>query len=221
MTTTTAFDETIWEPRFAAFLASQPHEQDAAHDDAHIHRVVANAKHLAASEQADLAVVVPAAWLHDCVIVPKSSPLRKQASRLAAESAAQFLTESGYDSDKISAVAHAIAAHSFSAGIPPETLEARVVQDADRLDAIGAIGIARALSLGGEMGRTLYDSAEPFPITRAADDAVSSIDHFYTKLLKLEALMTTDAGKAEARQRTAFMQQFLTQLATEIGAPIP
>lgn len=217
----TSFDWPVWEARFANFLAAQPHASDAAHNDAHIRRVVENAKRLAHTEGADTAVVIPAAWLHDCVIVLKSLPERSRASRMAAEAAGTFLTEAGYPAEKIPAVKHAIAAHSFSAGIPPETLEAQVVQDADRLDALGAIGIARTIGLGAQMGRPLYDASEPFPITRPASDAVSGIDHFYTKLLKLEDMMNTEAGRAEARRRTAFMQDFLAQLAREIGADLP
>ena len=215
------FDWPVWETRFAEFLAAQPHATDAAHDDAHIQRVVKNAKRLAEAEGADTAVVIPAAWLHDCVIVPKNSPKRSRASRMAAEAAGAFLARAGYPMEKIPAVEHAIAAHSFSAGIPPETLEAQVVQDADRLDAIGAIGIARTIGLGAQMGRPLYDAAEPFPVSRPASDAVSGIDHFYTKLLKLEGMMNTTAGRVEARRRTAFMQAFLQQLAGEIGANLP
>lgn len=217
----TLTDLSIWETRFADFLASRPHAADAAHDDAHVQRVVANALLLAEVEGADTAVVLPAAWLHDCVIVPKDSLQRSQASRLAADAAGAFLAEAGYAPEKIPAVEHAIAAHSFSAGIPPQTLEAQVVQDADRLDALGAIGIARTIALGAQLGRPLYAPVEPFPVTRPASDAVSSIDHFYTKLLKLEAGMNTAAGRAEARRRSAFMQTFLQQLAHEIGATLP
>ena len=205
-----------WETKFAAWLATLD-GGDAAHDMTHIMRVVTNAKRIAAETEADLAVVIPAAWLHDCVSVPKDSPLRSQASRLAAVEAAAFLAEAGYDGALIPAIGHAIEAHSFSAEIPPTTLEAQVVQDADRLDAIGAIGIARCLQTGTAMGRALYNSAEPFPITREPDDNVSTIDHFYTKLLKLAGTMQTEAGRQEAERRTVFMQRYLDQLSAEIS----
>lgn len=205
----------VWEPRFAAFLAGQA--GDVAHDSEHVRRVLRNARRLAAAEGADLAVVVPAAWLHDCVAVPKDSPQRRVASTLAAEAAAAFLAESGYPPALIPAVAHAVAAHSFSAGIAPQTIEAQVVQDADRLDALGAVGLARTLMLGAVMGRPLYDPAEPFPTARPADDAVSSIDHFYTKLLTLADTMQTATGRREAARRTAFLEAFLQQLREEIG----
>lgn len=215
-----AIDLDEWEARCRAFLRERA-AGDAAHDDEHTRRVVANARALAAEEGAALAVVLPAAWLHDCVTVPKDSPQRPLASRLAAAEAAAFLARAGYPAAHIPAVAHAIAAHSFTAGIEPETAEARVVQDADRLDALGAVGIARCLMLGATMGRPLYDPAEPFPVRRPPDDAAASIDHFYTKLLRLAATMTTAAGRAEAERRTALMREFLRQLGREIGVPAP
>src|SRR5215217_460848 len=85
-----------WHRRIERFLLRPEAGADAAHDLAHIQRVVANATALAAAEQADMAVVLPAAWLHDCVIVPKDSPLRAQASTLAANAAAEFLRANDY-----------------------------------------------------------------------------------------------------------------------------
>lgn len=206
-----------WEQRFARFLEQQ-RDSDAAHDDAHIQRVVANARFLAAEENAQLEVIIPAAWLHDCVTVPKNDRDRSQASRLAAERAGQFLQESAYPAEYVPAIVHAITAHSFTARVEPETLEARVVQDADRLDAIGAIGIARCFVVGGALGTRLYDPFEPFPQSRPADDSANVIDHFYVKLLTLARTMKTNAGREEALRRTAFMVQYLDQLRQEIRA---
>ncbi len=208
-------DLSVLEVQFEQYLLTNT-TPDAAHDMAHIHRVVANARMLAVAEGADLSIVLPAAWLHDCVIVPKNSSQRNQASRLAAQAAIQFLQSINYPSRHHAAIGHAIEAHSFSANILPTTLEAKVVQDADRLDAIGAIGIARCLTLGGAMGQRLYDPSEPFPEKRTADDKINSLDHFYCKLLQLENRMQTAAGRTEARQRTLFMKQFLDQLRREI-----
>ncbi|MDZ7631629.1 MAG: hypothetical protein U5K74_09845 [Gemmatimonadaceae bacterium] len=101
-------------------------------------------------------------------------------------------------------------------GSHPVTSEARVVQDADRLDALGAIGIARCLMLGGQLGRVLYDVDDPFAEHRAPDDRVSSIDHFYTKLLTLADTMQTASGRREAARRTAYMRGYLDQLRSEI-----
>ena len=206
-----------WEARFRHFLEGRATPGDPAHDLAHVTRVVALARRLAAAEGARLEIVVPAAWLHDCVTVPKDAPERSSASRLAARAAQEFLRDRGYPAEYLPDIAHAIAAHSFSAGIAPGTVEARVVQDADRLDALGAIGIARCLLLGGALGRRLYDPAEPFPVTRPPDDTDNVLDHFPLKLLTLAETMQTATGRAEARARTAFMRRFLAQLGREIG----
>lgn len=213
---------TDWEVRFEQFIGRTiANGSDPAHDMGHIRRVVANARRLAAAEGAEMAVVLPAAWLHDCVVLPKDSPQRAEASRMAAEQAGRYLREEGYPAGYIPAIEHAITAHSFSGGIPPQTLEAKIVQDADRLDALGAIGIARTLLLGGIMGKPLYDADEPLPLTRVPDDRQNVIDHFYVKLLKLSDMMHTAAGREEGRRRTRLMTTYLEELGRELaGAEI-
>ncbi len=205
-----------WQPVFREFLLQQT-AVDAAHDLAHIQRVVQNAVRFAQVEQADLNVVIPAAWLHDCVVVPKDSPQRPYASQLAADTAVQFLRQQAYPDQYLDAIAHAIAAHSFSAGILPQTIEAQVVQDADRIDAIGAIGIARAFAVGGALQRPLYQPDDPFCRQRPPDDSAATVDHFYTKLFKLVESMQTAVARREAQKRTRFMRHYLAQLADEIG----
>ncbi|WP_412063704.1 HD domain-containing protein [Rubrivirga sp. IMCC45206] len=193
---------------------------DAAHDLGHVRRVVRAARRLAEAEGADLGVVVPAAWLHDVVTVPKDSPDRRRASTLAADAATAWLAAEGFPGDRLAAVAHAIEAHSFSAGIEPRTVEAAVVQDADRLDALGAIGIARLYATAGAMGSALLHPTDPVPAeppTRALDDRRWATDHVQAKLLRLSATMRTAAGRAEAERRDAFIRDFLRQLATEVG----
>lgn len=210
----------LWEIRWEGWM-TELDVSDAAHDHDHTRRVVRNARRIAAAEGADPAVVLPAAWLHDCAAVAKDSPLRSQASRIAAERALQYLSETGYPQVYHAAIHHAIEAHSFSAGISAQTLEARVVQDADRLDAIGAVGLARCLLTGAALGRPLYDADQPFPVDRPADDRHSSLDHFFTKLLRLEQLMTTASGRASARQRSGFLREYLRRFADEIGSDLP
>lgn len=204
-----------FESRCAAYLAGL--DGDVAHDLDHIHRVVANARQLAADEGARLEIVIPGAWLHDCVAVPKDSPLRSRASALAAAEAVRLLRAWGYPDACLDDIAHAIEAHSFSAGIPPRTLEARVLQDADRLDALGAIGLARCLMLGGELGRPLYVAGDPFCEHRAPDDLAATVDHFYSKLLHLADRCQTASGRREADRRTAVLRQFLDELAHELS----
>ena len=104
---------------------------DPAHDVMHMERVVANSRHLASREAARLEIVVPTAWLHDCVTLPKDSPQRAQAARLTAAEATRLLTNWGRLPDWLPAIAHAIEACRFSARIEPRTLEGKVVQDAD------------------------------------------------------------------------------------------
>jgi uncharacterized protein len=203
--------------RCAAWALAQA-AGDAAHDHEHVRRVVASARHLALAEGADLLVVVPAAWLHDCVAVPKDSPRRALASTLAAQAASALLVELGVPEARRAAIAHAIEAHSFSAGIAPRTLEAAVVQDADRLDALGAIGLSRCLMLGGALGRRLYDPADPFASARPLDDRQNSIDHLPAKLLRLAGQFNTATARAEAQRRTAWLEQYLAELSRELAA---
>lgn len=190
---------------------------DPAHDLSHVTRVVQNTIELTDTENGLAEVTIPAAWLHDCVSVAKDSPLRKQASALAADEAVRFLQSLNYPSDLLPRIHHAITAHSFSANIPPQTLEAKIVQDADRLEALGAIGITRCFLTGGSMGTALYDPNDPFAKNREADDRQFTLDHFYCKLLGLAETMKTDAGKTEAIRRTRYMHSFLHQLGREIG----
>jgi uncharacterized protein len=190
---------------------------DPAHDLSHVRRVVQNTLKLTASEGGDPAITIPAAWLHDCVSVAKNSPLRNQASRLAAEEAVRFLTSVDYPADLLPPIFHAIEAHSFSANIKTKSLEARIVQDADRLEAVGAIGIARCFLTGGSMGTPLYDPTDPFAETHEPDDRRYTLDHFYCKLLGLADTMQTEAGRAEAHKRTDYMKSFLQQLDKEIS----
>lgn len=191
---------------------------DPAHDISHIRRVVNNALYLTDIEGCDKRITLPAAWLHDCVQVPKNSPDRDRASHLAATEAVRFLNAEGYPQSLLPAVQHAIEAHSFSAAIPVKSIEAGVVQDADRLDALGAIGIARCLLTGGAMGSDIYDPTDPFAGDRELDDKAFMIDHFYTKLFHLPGTMQTAAGRSEAQRRVAMMEQFLDELGKEITA---
>lgn len=191
-------------------------ESDSSHDLAHIERVVKLAKWLAQKEQANEVIVVAAAWLHDLVNYPKDDPKREQASFDSATHAEGFLKSLGFDGSEISAIQHAIVTHSFSAQVTPRTLEAKVVQDADRLDALGAIGIARCMMVGGRLDRALYDLIDPFCDEREPNDLLYTLDHFFHKLLCLETSFQTDSGQLEAARRTAFMREYLAQLRAEI-----
>lgn len=190
--------------------------EDPAHDLLHFKRVVKTAKHLCGQENGKYEVVVPAAWLHDFVIVPKNDPRRSQASRLSAEAAIRFLKELDYPSQYFDEIAHAIEAHSFSANIETKTLEARIVQDADRLDGLGAIGVARCFATAGLLKRPFYSEQDPFCETRKADDQKFTIDHFFVKLFKTAETLKTEAGRIEGKSRVESMKRYLSDLKGEI-----
>jgi uncharacterized protein len=206
-----------WELKFENKIRETDMGSDPAHDLAHFRRVVATATQLAKNEGANLDVVVPAAWLHDLVNVPKNDPRRSIASRLSAEEAVLYLRAVGYDRAPLEEIAHAVEAHSFSANITPRTLEAKVVQDADRLDGLGAIGVARVFAVAGLLGRQFYDPADPFALDRALDDQKNTVDHFYVKLFKTADTLQTVAGRDEGRKRVDYMRRFLDQLRGEIS----
>lgn len=196
-------------------------KSDSAHDIAHVMRVVGTAKKIAKIENGDMDVVTTAAWLHDCVHVSKNSPLRCQASKMSADRAREVLASAGKADDMIEKVCHAIEAHSYSAKIPPQTLEAEIVQDADRLDALGAIGLARCFLVGGSIQRKLYNEHDPLCLARSPDDTQYCIDHFFVKLFKIPESLNTESARQEAESRIAFMQDFLNQLGLEIARDNP
>ncbi len=212
--------ETYWSSHFQQLAADAMQAADPGHGIDHVTRVVANAKRVGELEQSDPFIVMPSAWLHDCVLIPKNSPDRSRASRLAADKARWLLSEINYPNEYELAIYHAIESHSFSAAIECQTIEAKVVQDADRLEALGSIGIARCLMTAGSLGQALYDIEEPFPVSRIPDDRKQSIDHFFTKLFKLPATMKTNSGRREADKRVNIMVAFLEQLSEEIGVPV-
>ena len=208
-----------WESKINAWVSDQMATADSGHGIDHVRRVVENSKRIGTAEQACPEVYLAAAWLHDCVSLPKNSPDRHLASTLAANKAEQYLASINYPDKWVARIQHCIQAHSFSAKIPCLSLEAQVVQDADRLEAVGAIGLARCLMTGGSMKQRLYNPDQPFPIDRPPQDTEQSVDHFFTKLLGLHKTMQTQAGRVEAKQRTEFLDAFLRQLCDEIGTP--
>jgi uncharacterized protein len=206
-------------PHEAIAAALIPHATeggDGSHDLAHILRVFRNAMRIHAGEGGDDRVLAASVLLHDCVSVEKNSPLRAQASRLAAEKASGILADLGWNRDEINAVEHAILTHSFSANITPETLEAKTLQDADRLDAIGMVGAARCFYIAGRMGSALYDPADPRGENRPLDDRAFAIDHFETKLFKLADGFHTETGRQMAKQRHERLKQVLDLFLDEI-----
>ncbi len=214
--------ETMFGPHAAlaaCLLPSLPDLGDGSHDLGHLLRVWSNIRLIQAEEGGDLELLAAACLLHDCVAVEKESAQRNQASRLSSERAAKLLAELDWPRARITAVCHAIEAHSFSANIPPATVEARIIQDADRLDAIGALGVARCFYTAGRMRSALYDVADPHGLRRLHDDSRYAMDHFQTKLLRLASNFETETGRRLARTRHERIERFLTEMADEIGAP--
>ena len=189
---------------------------DCAHDLDHVFRVVRSARELCGQEEAQLDVVLPAAYLHDCFGYPKNHPDRRNSSLVAADLAIDFLREIKYPLQFLEQIHHAICTHSYSADLKPETKEAKIVQDADRLDALGAIGIARCIQVGTLHQRPLYCRNDPLCSQRESDDGSYTVDHFFVKLLKIADTMQTEAAKVEAKKRKAFMIEFLDQLKREV-----
>ena len=176
---------------------------DASHDFQHIERVLQNAESILAEEpEADHEIVRIAVLLHDVSDKKYSDTLN--------------LSE-----DKKLHIKEIIESVSFNGGneVEAKSIEAKIVRDADRLDAIGAVGIARTFAFGGAKGRKLYDDAEEVRIQMSEDDyrskSTASVTHFYEKLLLLKDLMTTEKGKQMAEERHAFMVSFLQQLTNE------
>ncbi len=194
---------------------------DPAHDLLHLKRVVQTAKKLCVLEKAKIEVVLPAAWFHDMILIAKNDPRRVHASQLSAGAAIEFLRKHNYPQQHLKEIAHAIEAHSFSAGIPPMTIEAQIVQDADRLDALGAIGIARCFATAGLLKRSFYSEDDPFCNSRPADDSLFTVDHFYMKLFTLVDTLKTNAGQIEGEKRLKVMKKFLDDLNLEIKYHLP
>jgi len=163
----------------------------ASHDRGHVERVVALAEYIARKEGADVDVVVKAAELHDIARGEKNHALK------GAEMARKLLAENPEFAEK---VAHCIEAHSFSSRVKPETIEAMVLSDADKLDAMGAVGIARAFMYSGENKRSLEDT----------------LKHFEEKLLKLVNCLYIETAKEIARERHEFMLEFYNRLKKEL-----
>src|SRR5689334_21614775 len=191
-------------------------KNDSAHDFEHIMRVYKNAQKIAKKEKANMKLVLTAVLLHDVISFPKSDKRSKTSSMKSSIAAQRILKNQGYDKKEIKIISDAILDHSFSRGKVPNTIEGKILQDADRLDAIGAIGIARAFSVGGSGKRPFYNKSDPFCQKRKPDDTIWTLDHFYKKLLLLEKKMYTSTAKKEARRRTKIMKKFFSDFKKEI-----
>ena len=203
-----------------AFARQRMAQDKTGHDIQHLERVVANAQRLMAAESQPIktSIVLAAAWLHD-VIDDKVTSNPAQARREVAE----LLIQAGATLPERDAILEIMDRQSFSKNLQERqslSLEGQIVQDADRLDALGAIGIARAFYYGGSRGHDLYNDLPPRDLSQLSQEDYrqnqSSLAHFDEKLLKLADLMNTASGRALAQERTAFMRQYLAQFWAEI-----
>lgn len=203
--------------RLRAIAEARAEGAGPAHDFFHVLRVTENARRIGEAEGARLDVVVPAALLHELFNHPKGHPESHRSGDVCAEHAEIVLRDEGCPAELIGPICACIRDHAFSKGVVPQDIEGKVVQDADRIDAIGAIGIARCLATCAEMGRPFYAPSDPFCREREPDDKAWGIDHFYKKLLKIPDILHTRTARVMAAERVAVMQAFLLQLEREVG----
>lgn len=181
---------------------------DAAHDMGHFKRVSTMSVRFAKEENANELVTYAAGMLHDIVNLPKSHPESKNSSFLASSRALIILNELNFPNELIPNVCHAIHAHSFSANIETETIEAKCVQDADRMEALGAFGLMRVFYISGKLGSKIMHESDPEGTHRNLDDKEYALDHFHQKLFKLQNTMKTKAGSETAKSLTQFLENF-------------
>jgi len=191
---------------------------DSSHDFDHTMRVLSNAMKISEIEGGDLDVVIPSALFHDLVVYPKNHPEKHKSQEESAAGAEKILLQlENYNKDKIPSVVKSILECSFSKGIVPETLESKILQDADGLEATGAISIMRTFSSVGQMKNKFYNSIDPFCRERKPDSSKYGLDLFYDRLLVVGERMHTETAKKIAFNRTQFLLEFLKELEQELN----
>ena len=191
---------------------------DAIHDFDHVLRVLALAEHLGALEGADLEIVRTATLLHD-VARGWGDRLTTDHAQAGAEFARTLLE--GHPGERVEAVAHAIAAHRFRGTVAPQTVEAQVLHDADKLDAIGAIGVARAFAFGGHEGQRLWAEVPPgYEETVSTRSEHTPVHEYQSKLSRIRDRLLTQSARAMAEERHTFMVAFFARLEQEVRGEV-
>jgi uncharacterized protein len=192
--------------------------RSSGHDYQHVLRVYNLAKRIGEEEKADVFVLEAAALLHDLGRAEEARDPTIDHAQRSAEMAREILERMGFQEEKIEAILYAIRVHRYREGIVPETKEAKILQDADKLDALGAVGIMRCFSFGGAHGRGEYDPADPLcKKKKTLEEDKYSVDHFYQKLFKLKDTLHTSTAKRMAEGREKIMRLFLEELEKEIS----
>jgi uncharacterized protein len=197
--------------RKAALEYVQQHSY-AGHDQTHTIRVHRLSRMIGKKEKADLLILEAAALLHD---VGRSHDQLNHAEK-SAEIAEVLLRECDFPLDRLPQVLYAIRMHRFSRGVEPDTLEAKILQDADRIDISGAIGVGMTFAYGGSKNMEMYNEDDPLAKNRKLDDTKYVLDHFQTKLLKLPKTIHTKTGKQLIRKRSRYLKSFMSQFIREI-----
>lgn len=196
-------------------------DHDAAHDFEHARRVMVNALGIGAIEGGDPDVLVPAALFHDVVMYPKNDPRSESASRQSAMTAVTILQGfSDYPQEKIESVVEAISNCSFYIESARLSRDSLILQDADRLEATGAIAIMRTFWSAGQMGQSLYNPTDPFSMSAKPDGLKYALDLFQTRLFQVESRMNTMTGRELAVKRTQFLHEFIAQFKDETSVTV-
>ena len=192
-------------------------DDDPSHDMLHAMKVLETVKYLSSKEGGDLDVLVPAALFHDVVCYQKNHPNSHLSAKESAELTASILKElNNYPQEKIANVYAIINECSFSKGITSTSIEGKILQDADKLEATGIISIMRTFCSAGQMKKKLYHPEDPFCIERKPDGKVYALDLFFDRLLVVKDLMHTQTAKKIAERRTKVLQRFLEDFSLEL-----
>jgi len=194
------------------------HLKDPSHDINHTLRVLSLAEKIALKEKADLDIVIASAIFHDVIVYPKNHIKRLSSSKESSNFAKEILIkEKLFPRGKIEKTCEAIELCSYTKGIKPDFLEAKILQDADSLEAMGAISIMRTFSSAGQMNKSFYSEFDPFCRKRKPDDNKYAVDLFFSRLLIVYERLHTQTAKALARKKLNFLHSFLKQLEFELS----
>ena len=192
-------------------------KDDPSHDINHALRVLAISEKIATAENADFDIIVPSALFHDVISYPKNHHKRLHSSKESAEFAKRILKNiESFPKNKIGQVYESINLCSFTKGLKPDFLEGKILQDADSLEATGAVSIMRTFSSAGMMNKTFYDVSDPFCKKRKPDDSKYALDLFFTRLLVVQSRLYTKTAKNIAKKRANFLKAFLNELKVEL-----